>query len=248
MDKVNHHRRKVLSLGAAALGITLLPKTLLAAQPAPKASNSRTLYVKALNLNETLRSTYFDGTNYVPEEIDKLNHLFRDRRSDESLEMDVQVYDQLYQLQNYFGHDKAIAMICGYRSPVTNDKMKLSNSGVADKSYHISGQAVDFYIEGVPLKMVQEAALAMKAGGVGYYPKSNFVHIDSGPVRHWPRDSVGSEEGTLINGGPKPLPPLSTSTASLPQQKKASAVVSPSLSKVSSKSAVKSNKVKRMAP
>lgn len=226
MDKIDHHRRKLLSLSAAALGVSLLPNTLFAAQPMSqkpnKALNSRTLYVKAINLNETIRSTYFDGNDYVPEELDKLNYLFRDRRSEESLEMDVQLYDQLYQLQSYFGHDKAIAMICGYRSPVTNDKLKSSNSGVADKSYHISGQAVDFYIENVPLKMVQEAALALKSGGVGYYPKSNFVHIDTGPLRYWPRNSVESE-GTLINGGPAALPKTSSqlpaSTASLPPKK-----------------------------
>jgi uncharacterized protein YcbK (DUF882 family) len=245
MDKINHHRRRVLSLGAVALGGLLLPKTLLAAQPIANKPATRTLYVKALNLNETLRSTYFDGTDYVPEELDKLNYLFRDRRSHESIEMDVQVYDQLYQLQTYFGHDKAIMMICGYRSPVTNDQLKKSNTGVADKSYHISGQAVDFYIEDVPLKMVQEAALAMKVGGVGYYPKSNFVHVDTGPVRFWPRDS-GNTESTLIKGRPEPLP--SVSTASVTNKASAVRPVSPSMTKVSNKSVVKNKNVKRLAP
>lgn len=252
MDKINHHRRKILSLGAAALGISMFPQTLLAAKPMPQNSakaNSRTLYVKALNLNETLKSTYFDGNDYVPEELDKLNHLFRDRRSEEVLEMDPKVFDQLYQLQSYFGHDKAIAMICGYRSPVTNEKLKVSNSGVADKSYHISGQAVDFYIEGVPLKMVQEAALALKAGGVGYYPKSNFVHVDTGPVRFWPRDS-GSTEATLIKGAPAPLPQVDSNitTASLSSTGRVKTTIAPSLSKVSAKSSVKNDKVKRMTP
>lgn len=249
MDKINNYRRRMLSLGAAAFGISLLPGSLLAAQPIStkpsKAASARTLYVKALNLNETLKSTYFDGAEYVTAELEKLNYLFRDRRSNEVLEIDPHLYDQLYQLQTYFGHDKAIAMICGYRSPVTNQKLKVSNSGVADKSYHITGQAVDFYIEGVPLKTVQEAALAMKTGGVGYYPKSNFVHIDTGPVRHWPRDSV-SPEPTLINAAsPQSQPTITTASLS---SNRVRTTIQPSLNKVSSKSALKSEKVKPMTP
>lgn len=210
MDEINQYRRKLLTLGAVAFGLTLIPNTLLAAPKTPTktASKSRTLYVKALNLNETLRSTYFDGEKYVASELKKLNRLFRDRRNDEEIEIDVGVYDQLYLLQNYFGQDKAIMMICGYRSPVTNQNMKATKAGVAEKSLHMTGQAVDFYIEDVPLKKVQEAALALKSGGVGYYPKSNFVHVDTGTVRHWPRSSVTGD--IKLMKGPSPLPKSST--------------------------------------
>lgn len=214
MDEINNNRRKLLTFGAAALALTLIPRSLLAAPrtPTKTASKSRTLYVKALNLNQTIRSTYFDGEKYVASEIKKLNHLFRDRRTDEVFDMDVGVYDQLYLLQNYFGQNKAIMMICGYRSPVTNKNMKATRAGVAEKSLHMTGQAVDFYIEDVPLKKLQEAALALKSGGVGYYPKSNFVHIDTGTVRHWPRSSVTGD--IKLMKGPSPLPKPSMSRTS----------------------------------
>jgi len=218
MDEINQYRRKLLTFGAAAFGLAFVPNALLAAPKtsSQKSANARTLYVKALNLNETLRATYFDGEKYVESELKKLNRLFRDRRTDDEIEMDVGVYDQLYLLQNYFGRNKAIMMICGYRSPVTNKSMQATKSGVAEKSLHMTGQAVDFYIEDVPLKMVQEAALSLKVGGVGYYPKSNFVHVDTGTVRYWPRSSVTRD--IKLMKGPAPLPTSSgrnlTSTAS----------------------------------
>lgn len=83
------------------------------------------------------------------------------------------------------GTRKPVQLISGYRSLATNNRLRASSSGVAKHSYHTLGQAMDFHIEGVQLANIRAAALKIRAGGVGYYPKSNFVHIDTGPVRHW---------------------------------------------------------------
>lgn len=83
------------------------------------------------------------------------------------------------------GTNKPVQLISGYRSLQTNNELRRKSSGVAKQSYHTRGQAMDFHIEGLQLSNVRKAALKMGAGGVGYYPKSNFIHIDTGPVRTW---------------------------------------------------------------
>ncbi len=87
--------------------------------------------------------------------------------------------------RDYFGTNKPVQLISGYRSLDTNDELRARSRGVAKHSYHTKGQAMDFHIEGISLSNIRKAALSMRAGGVGYYPRSNFVHIDTGPVRHW---------------------------------------------------------------
>ncbi|VDZ68857.1 FIG001587: exported protein (plasmid) [Klebsiella aerogenes] len=87
--------------------------------------------------------------------------------------------------RDYSGTNKPVQLISGYRSVDTNDELRARSRGVAKHSYHTKGQAMDFHIEGVALSNIRKAALSMRSGGVGYYPRSNFVHIDTGPVRHW---------------------------------------------------------------
>ena len=91
----------------------------------------------------------------------------------------------MFRLQGLLGTSKPVQLISGYRSIDTNNELRARSRGVAKKSYHTRGQAMDFHIEGVSLANIRKAALSMRAGGVGYYPRSNFVHIDTGPVRHW---------------------------------------------------------------
>lgn len=89
---------------------------------------------------------------------------------------------QLFRLQGLLGTSKPVQLVSGYRSIDTNNELRAHSRGV---NYHTKGQAMDFHIEGVSLANIRKAALSMRAGGVGYYPSSNFVHIDTGPVRHW---------------------------------------------------------------
>ncbi|GKX51873.1 YcbK family protein [Budvicia aquatica] len=190
MDKIDHHRRKWLTLGGAALSLALVPNVLLAAPKtattkSQSQSRTRTLLIKNINTNETIKSTYFNGKSYNKTELARLNHIFRDRRTDQVITIDPKLYDKLYYLQKQFGLNKPIELICGYRSVNTNNGMRTQKRGVAKHSYHTLGKAADIRIVGVPLKNLRDAALQLKSGGVGYYPGSNFVHVDTGPVRTW---------------------------------------------------------------
>ncbi|MCG3729097.1 YcbK family protein [Vibrio cincinnatiensis] len=151
------------------------------------AQEPRVLTLNNLHTGESLESCYFNGHRYVRSELQRLNHLCRDFRRNEVHPMDKQLFDQLSRIQALLGTEAKVEVISGYRSPATNELLR-SNSrggGVAKKSLHMLGQAIDFRLEGVELGSVHTAALKLKAGGVGYYPKSNFIHIDTGAVRQW---------------------------------------------------------------
>lgn len=182
MDKIDHHRRKWLVLGSTAMGMALLPSQVFASL---STARPRILLLNNLNTGETVKAEFFDGKGYNKEELVRLNHLFRDYRANKIKTIDPQLFDHLYRLQGLLGTTKPVQLISGYRSWATNNRMREHSRGVAKQSYHTKGQAMDFYIEGIQLINVRKAALKMRAGGVGYYPRSNFVHIDTGPVRAW---------------------------------------------------------------
>ena len=138
-----------------------------------------------LHTGEELESCYFDGRDYVANELSRIDNICRDFRRNEVHEMDKYLFDQISLIQSELGVEAEVQIISGYRSPATNAALRSKSSGVAKKSYHMLGQAIDFRLDGVNLKKVRDAAIELKAGGVGYYPRSNFVHIDTGPVRHW---------------------------------------------------------------
>ena len=110
----------------------------------------------------------------------------RDRRTDQVCRMDPNLFMKFYHLQSDLGLRTAqIDVICGYRSAATNAMRHRQSRGVASNSYHIKGQAIDFRIPGVSLARLRQAAENLENGGVGYYPYSNFIHVDTGPVRTW---------------------------------------------------------------
>lgn len=182
MTTFDSHRRKLLTLGGAALGLALLPKQALASL---STSRPRILTLNNLNTGETLKAEFFNGKSYNKDELSRLNHFFRDYRANKIKSIDPHLFDQLYRLQALLDTRKPVQLISGYRSLATNKNLREHTRGVAKHSYHTLGQAMDFHIEGVSLSNVRKAALSMRTGGVGYYPKSNFVHIDTGPVRNW---------------------------------------------------------------
>jgi uncharacterized protein YcbK (DUF882 family) len=143
------------------------------------------LALNNLNTGEALETCYFDGKNYLKNELSRLNHLCRDYRRNEVHAMDKYLFDQISLIQAELGVESEVLVISGYRSPATNEALRAKSGGVAKKSYHMLGQAIDFRLDGVNLKQVRDAAISLKAGGVGYYPRSNFIHIDTGPVRYW---------------------------------------------------------------
>ncbi len=138
-----------------------------------------------LHTEEKLMMTYFEEGQYVSGAIKELNYLLRDHRSGDVYDMDPALYDLLFDLQSSLGGNKTFQVISGFRSPATNAMLHKKSHGVATKSLHMQGKAIDIRVEGVESKVLQQASIALKRGGVGYYKKSNFVHIDTGNVRYW---------------------------------------------------------------
>ncbi len=145
----------------------------------------RALAMNNLNTGEILETCYFDGKRYINDELQRLNEFCRDHRRNEVHPMDRRLFDQISQIQKLIGTEAEVIVISGYRSPATNASLRNGSSRVAKKSMHMEGKAIDFRLDGVKLSTVRDAALSLKAGGVGYYPGSNFVHIDTGAVRFW---------------------------------------------------------------
>jgi len=128
---------------------------------------------------------YHDGLDYLPDSLQDINSYLRDFRTGESHMIDRNLLDQLYVLQRSADSGGVFEVISGYRSPRTNAKLRNKSNGVARKSLHMQGRAIDVRLADVSTGNLYEAALAMKAGGVGYYEKSDFLHLDTGRFRTW---------------------------------------------------------------
>ncbi|MFN3870397.1 MAG: YcbK family protein [Aquificaceae bacterium] len=146
--------------------------------------NIRYLNMYSLNTGERIKTLYWMEGNYIESSLAEINHFLRDYRSGEIANIDVNLLDLLYIITRLSGKEE-IVVISGYRSPKTNDYLYKTKKGVAKDSYHTLGKAIDIRIEGMSLKALRDLALGLKAGGVGYYPRSGFVHLDTGPFRYW---------------------------------------------------------------
>lgn len=179
---MNYSRRDFLKLTGSGLAVaSCAPGLALASYPDLR----RELALNNINTGEALETCYYDGQNYVKKELTRLDNICRDYRRNEVHQMDKHLFDQISLIQAKLGVSAEVLVISAYRAPATNASLRAKSSSVAKKSYHTLGQAIDFRLDGVPLKTLRDAALSMKAGGVGYYPRSNFIHIDTGPVRYW---------------------------------------------------------------
>jgi len=138
-----------------------------------------------LHTGESLKTAINQNGQMSPEEVIAVNSVLRDHRSGEIHLIDPNLLILLTKLQDSVGVKGPFHVISGYRSPTTNAKMKAAGRGVATRSLHLQGKAIDIRLPGCELKTLRDAALALKGGGVGYYAKSNFVHIDTGRVRYW---------------------------------------------------------------
>jgi uncharacterized protein YcbK (DUF882 family) len=138
-----------------------------------------------LHTGEKLVSTYWSQGEYIADELAAINHVLRDHRSGEVEKIDPNLLDLLHALQNKVEKSGEFHIISGYRSPKTNAMLRRDSAGVAKRSLHTRGKAVDIRLPGVALKHLRRAALDMHAGGVGYYPKSGFIHVDTGRPRFW---------------------------------------------------------------
>ncbi len=135
---------------------------------------------------ENFYGAYRVGNKYIPESFDSINAMLRDYRTGDVFPIDPRAMDILYSLQQKTnGGRQAFEVLSGYRSPKTNAMLQRTTAGVARNSLHMTGQAVDLRLPNYSTRKLRDVAMNLRAGGVGYYPSSNFVHVDTGRVRHW---------------------------------------------------------------
>lgn len=160
-----------------------------ATQPAPAAEQppqQRGLELYNTHTRETVKTVFKRGDDYVPEALEAFKKVARDHRNGDMHDMDPALFDQLFDLAAAAGVEPHYEIISGYRSPESNGKMAARpGSGVSKKSLHMQGRAMDVRLKNCSCARLRDLALAAKQGGVGYYEKSDFVHIDTGSFRTW---------------------------------------------------------------
>lgn len=177
-------RRDLLKLGLLGVLGTVTP--LLPAKEA-MASNygSWRVNFRHAHTKETFNGVYRVGDRYLPEAFERLNYVLRDFRTREVFPMDPRVIDIISIVQAKMPGAGAFDILSGYRSPKTNAMLRRASTGVAKNSFHMYGQALDVRMPGKSTRKIRSIARGLRAGGVGYYPRSNFVHVDTGTIRSW---------------------------------------------------------------
>jgi len=178
----NLHRRKFIKCSAALLAASNFPNLAIAKNT---ASSERTLDFLNLHTDETLHSCYWVDGEYDASSLNEINHILRDHRANEAYDMDASLIDLLHVLHELTESKSPFHIISGYRSPKTNAKLRKQTNGVAKRSLHMQGKAIDVRLPDVKLQDLRDAAISLHAGGVGFYSKSNFIHIDTGKPRSW---------------------------------------------------------------
>ena len=188
MKRINHKqavhlpsRRKFIQscLGTAAAFASTPAWSVV--MPVPE----RSLTFLSLHTGESVKATYWSENQYVSSELKAIDEVLRDHRTGEIYSIDTELLDQLFLLQHSLDSKRPFHVISGYRSPATNQKLRSKSNGVAKRSLHMQGKAIDIRLPGSNLADLQNAAKKLKMGGVGYYAKSDFIHIDTGRVRYW---------------------------------------------------------------
>ena len=176
-----HARRDFLGLAAAAAtGLIAAP-----ALAVPRVSLRRTLAFHNLHTGESLDLVYWAEGRYLPDATQRIEYLLRDYRNGKVHPIDPKLLDLLSALRSRLNTSASYQVISGYRSPETNALLHRISEGVATNSLHLEGRAIDLRVPGRSLSAVHRVALSMQAGGVGYYPRSDFVHLDVGRIRRW---------------------------------------------------------------
>lgn len=179
-------RRRLLSVGAGlAAAAAIAPK---AAFAAPPQAAERRIALYNTHTGESIKTVYWAEGSYLPDGLHAVNRVLRDFRTGDIHPMDPKLMDLLNRVQALTGAEgKTFQIISGYRSPKTNEMLHnaSSKSGVATHSMHMDGKATDIRLPGVELGNLRKAAMSLQGGGVGYYPASDFVHMDTGRVRYW---------------------------------------------------------------
>lgn len=176
---VNH---LAIAVPALAIAVGLLTTS-------AQAGQTRALKIYHLHTHEKAIIVFKRNGRYDPAGLKKLNYILRDWRRDEPTRMDPRLFDLIWEVYQKSGSHEYINVVCGYRAPETNAMLRSRTRGVAEKSQHMLGKAMDFYLPDVRLSKLREIGMKFQVGGVGFYPTSGspFVHMDVGNVRAWPR-------------------------------------------------------------
>jgi uncharacterized protein YcbK (DUF882 family) len=146
----------------------------------------RVLSLHHLHTDERLTLTYRKGDHYQRSSLERLNRFLRDFRTGDVTGIDPKLFDMLFDIKQQLGHDDGVfEIVSGFRSPKTNAMLRRTSGGVARRSLHMSGKAIDIRLSEMPTRRIRDAALNLSRGGVGYYSRSDFVHLDTGNVRRW---------------------------------------------------------------
>jgi uncharacterized protein YcbK (DUF882 family) len=166
-------------------------------QPPSRAGQEHSLLLYNTHTGERIDIVYRRGEQYSPDALAKLDYFLRDHQTNDVRRFDPRLYDILSDLTAAVGHTGGeLDIVCGYRTPSTNESLRAHTTGVAKNSLHIQAEAIDLRMPGVDTLTLRRAALALRRGGVGYYPHSDFIHVDTGRVRQWCFDCPAS----LITG------------------------------------------------
>lgn len=177
-------RRAFLRSATAATALAAVSPSAFASILTSRA-NDRSLSFYNVHTSGTLKTCYWSGGNYVPESLAEINHLLRDYRTGELKKASLALLDALHELGHRLESREPFQVISGYRSPATNALLRANAEGVAKHSMHVEGKAADIRLPGCDLSHLHRAAMDLHRGGVGYYPASDFVHVDVGRIRYW---------------------------------------------------------------
>lgn len=184
-----HSFRHAVSLRLLSNAMVLTPGTLPADDAAvPEEGTKYELKLHHLHSGENIDVVYRIGDTYIPEAMDKLDYFLRDSRTQDEKAYDPREFDVLHNVLARLGRpDGTIDIVCGYRTPWSNNflRTRSRHTGVAKDSQHVQAKAIDIRVPGVRTRLLRDVALSLDEGGVGYYPRSQFVHVDVGPVRRW---------------------------------------------------------------
>lgn len=178
-------RRRVLSAGGALTAATVASMLARPAEALEPASSSKRIFLRNLHTGEELEADFFRDGSYVSQSMANIQVLLRDFRNDEQHPIDPRLMDVIHDAARRCGVDPVFSVISGYRSPRTNALLRERSSGVARHSLHLEGRAIDVRLAGIDCATLAGRALAQCQGGVGYYRRSDFVHLDTGAVRTW---------------------------------------------------------------
>lgn len=178
---ITNSRRQFLKIAGVLSLSTLFPEVLF---------SSNRIYEKAISLNnvhtgESLKSIFWAEGKYDFNAISDINYILRDYRTNISTNMDIELIELLFSIKHITNSNNFFEVFSGYRHPLSNLLLNKTTSGVANKSLHMEGKAIDINMPGINLKDLHKIAMNIRAGGVGYYPDSNFIHVDTGRIRAW---------------------------------------------------------------